>query len=132
MERLVKEYLNPNPDRFYLKLAISFFVVWIFMTGPLRWLVRDSEFATSWFTDVAPNFFAGIALVFWQRYGTGTKPVMSFLCAVSVLGVVEIIQLLMSAHRADWNDVFASIVGASLASLAIYFRSKHVDKPQKA
>src|SRR5690606_37256668 len=102
----------------------SFYVIWLFTTSPLRLIIKDTAFASSWIMGVAPNFFAGITLVFWQTYGMSTRPFISFLCAVLVLISSEFIQLFMSTQYADWNDIFASIAGSSLAAFFIFFRSK--------
>jgi hypothetical protein len=124
IRKIIEQYFNLNKDRFYLKCVISFFIIWLFTTSPLRLIIKDTAFASSWIVGVAPNFFAGIALTFWQTYGMSTGPFISFLCAVLVLILSEFIQLFMSTQYADWNDMFASIIGSSLAAFFIFFRSK--------
>lgn len=124
MKKIIKQYLNINLDAFYLKCALSSFILWLFSTTPLRRIIRDTPFESSWFAGVLPNFFAGVTLVFWQTFGTGIKPLVSFFYTVLILSLSEFIQLFMRGHRADWNDILASIVGALLASAFVFFRSK--------
>jgi hypothetical protein len=124
IKKIIEQYLNLNKDRFYLQCLISFFIIWLFTTSPLRLIVKDTAFASSWIVGVMPNFFAGVTLVFWQTFGMSSKPFISFLCAVLVLIFSEFIQLFISTQYADWKDIFASIIGSSLAASFIFFRSK--------
>jgi len=124
MKKFIKQYLNLNEDRFYLKCVISFWFLWLFSTSPLRSIVKDTAFASHWIFGIAPNFFAGITLVFWQAYGMSSKPFISFLCAFTVLMLSEFIQLFMSTQYADWNDILGSLIGASLSAIFISVRSK--------
>ncbi|RZJ66227.1 MAG: hypothetical protein EOO50_10565 [Flavobacterium sp.] len=120
----LRKYLNIHEDKMYLRLAISFFIVWIFCTGPLRWIVKtDSDFLRL-LLGVAPNFFAGITLFFWQTYMTSSRPVLALLLAVAILALVEIVQMFMPSHRADLLDVIAAILGGLVAMIIAIRRSK--------
>jgi hypothetical protein len=123
---ILKQNFNLNPDKFYLKCVIVFFLIWLFTIRPLRLIIKDTSFNSSWFVGVAPNFFAGITFVFWQTYGTRSKPFISFLYGVLVLMLSEFIQLFLPKYHADWNDILASTIGASLAALFVFFRSKRL------
>jgi hypothetical protein len=124
IKTIIEQYLNLNKDRLYLKCVITFFTIWLFTTSPLRLIIKDTAFASSWIVGITPNFFAGITLVFWQTYGMSTRPFISFLCAVFVLIFSEFIQLFMSTQHADFEDIFASMMGSSLAAFFVFFWSK--------
>lgn len=109
-------------DRVLLTASLCAFVVWITTAGPVRWWADGSALRSAWVLGVAPNFFAGVTLTWWQAFVTGTGPLVSAACAMVLLVVGEGVQLAMSHQTADRWDIVASAAGAMAAVPAVLWR----------
>ena len=114
--------LTIKRDAALLRWAGVLFALWLFCTGPLRWVAAHA--LPLWLLGSAPNFFAGLTLTFWQAFVVPSRPAGSAAVALAVLAFVEAVQLAMPQHRADPWDLLASLVGCSLAVPALYWRRR--------
>lgn len=107
------KYFQLN-DKVYLKYTLLFFLFWLICTGPLRNLGSTDSQVLNILLGVAPNFFAGITLVFWMTYAISAGPLKAFITAFLVLAFGEFIQLFMERQTADVLDLIASALGGVL------------------
>jgi len=120
---ILKKYFNTVKDKYFINCASIFIFIWFITTRPLRYLIKNTTFASSLFVGVTPNFFAAITLIFLLKYYTTINPYFSFLYTVLILAIGEFVQQYMSNHTADWVDILASAFGALVATLYILWRS---------
>lgn len=68
--------------------------------------------------------FAGLALLIW--FATGRRrPLLSFVSAAALGGLLELAQLLVSYRSADWKDFVADGVGALIVMLVAVRAGRH-------
>lgn len=118
----VTALLTIKLDAALLRWAGVLFALWLFCTGPLRWVAAPT--LPLWLLGSAPNFFAGLTLTFWQAFVVPSRPAGSAAVALAVLAFVEAVQLAMPQHRADPWDLLASLVGCSLAVPSLHWRRR--------